>query len=136
MQDALEDLRTRLLEINDLQSAAALLSWDQSTHMPPRGAPARGRQMATLGRLAHEKLTDPEVGRLLDRLEASGATDPYDSIDASLVRVTRRDFDRATKIPAGFLADMRRHGAASYQAWTRARPANDFAAVEGMLAQT
>src|SRR4051794_37720409 len=64
----LRELRTRLLEINDLTSAAALLRWDQTTYMPPGGAAARARQLATLGRLAHEQFTDTVIGTLLDEL--------------------------------------------------------------------
>ena len=54
-----QELKTRLQEINDLNSVNALLNWDQSTYMPPGGAAARGRQQATLGRIAHEKFVDP-----------------------------------------------------------------------------
>ena len=50
---SLDTLKARLLEVDDLSNAAALLRWDQSTYMPPEGAPARGRQLATLSRLAH-----------------------------------------------------------------------------------
>ena len=64
--NTIDELKTRLLEVNDLNSANALLNWDQSTYMPPGGAAARGRQQATLARLAHEKFTDPAVGRMLD----------------------------------------------------------------------
>ena len=52
VEEKLKELRNRLVEINDLGAAAALLSWDQSTYMPPGGAAARARQLATLGRLA------------------------------------------------------------------------------------
>ena len=69
MSARLDELKARLLEVNDLGSAAAVLRWDQATYMPPGGAAARGRQTATLGRLAHEKFTDAALGRLLDELE-------------------------------------------------------------------
>ena len=62
----LDELKARLLEVYDLQMADSLLRWDQATYMPPGGAEARGRQMAMLGRIAHEKQTDPELGQLLD----------------------------------------------------------------------
>ncbi len=68
MQNKLDDLKNRLREVEDLNSASAVLSWDQATYMPPGGAPARGRQMGLLSRLAHERFTDPAVGRLLDEL--------------------------------------------------------------------
>jgi carboxypeptidase Taq len=96
---ALAELKQRLLEINDLHGAAALLNWDQATYMPKAGAPARGRQGALLARLAHERLTDPALGRLLDRLSVYAGTLPPDSDDACLLRVARRDFEKAIKLP-------------------------------------
>ena len=49
----LQELKALLLEVDDIGSAGSVLSWDQTTHMPPGGAPARGRQLATLSKLAH-----------------------------------------------------------------------------------
>jgi carboxypeptidase Taq len=113
-----------------------LLTWDQLTYMPPGGGPARGRQLATLQRLAHEKLNDPAIGRLLDRLEPEAATLPYESDEAALLRLARRRYDRATKVPPAFTAALAEHVAATYEAWVTARPANDFAAVRLLLEQT
>jgi carboxypeptidase Taq len=136
MEHKLQELKTRLMEINDLNSAAALLSWDQSTYMPPGGAEARGRQMATLGRLAQEKLVDPAIGKLLDDLRPYEESLPYDSDDASLIRVSRRTFEQAVNIPPSFVAEFTNHNALSYQAWTEARPANDFNRVRPILEKT
>ncbi len=136
MEPKLQELKKRLTEINDLDMANNLLAWDQATYMPPGGAEARGRQMATLGRLSHEKFTAPEIGRLLDDLRAYEQSLPFDSDDASLIRVTRREYERAVKVPAEFMARLNQHMAAGYQAWTAARPANDFASVRGLLERT
>ena len=57
MPDKLNELKTRLAEVDDLQQAAALLDWDQQTQMPPAGAQARAEQSATLQKIAHEKFT-------------------------------------------------------------------------------
>ncbi|MCS7062105.1 MAG: carboxypeptidase M32, partial [Anaerolineae bacterium] len=130
------ELKRRLTEVDDLYAAGALLSWDQATYMPPGGAAARSRQSATLGRLAHEKATDPVIGRLLDQLQPYADSLPYDSDDASLIRVARRRYERATKVPAEFMGHFLAHSAASYDAWTRARPANDFASVQPYLEKT
>jgi carboxypeptidase Taq len=127
------ELRRRLLEIGDLGSAGAVLNWDQATYMPKGGAAARARQGATLSRLAHEKFTDPEVGRLLDGLAAFAERLPQTSDDACLIRVVRRDYDRATRVPADFVARWSELGSTSYDAWTRARPANDFATMRSFL---
>jgi carboxypeptidase Taq len=127
------DLKRRLLEISDLGSACAVLGWDQATYMPKGGAKARARQSATLSRLAHEKFTDPAIGKLLDGLAAYAERQPYDSDDASLLRVVRRGYDKATKVPSEFVARWSEMGSASYDAWTRARPANDFATMRPYL---
>jgi carboxypeptidase Taq len=136
MSDQLNELKTRLLEIDDLDHASALLSWDQSTYMPPGGGPARGRQRATLARLAHEKFADPSIGRLLDDLRPYEESLPYDADDASLIRVTRRLYEKEIKVPGGFVSQTSEHGAASYDAWVQARPANDFSLVQPFVEKT
>jgi carboxypeptidase Taq len=136
MRDGLAELKGRLAEIYDLQSAAALLGWDQRSYMPPGGALARARQIGTLERLAHEKLTESAFGRLLDELRPLEESLPYDSDDASLIRVTQRDFDRARRIPSSFKAEYDSNAAMTYQVWTRARAEDDFAAVEPYLEKT
>lgn len=132
----LQELKKRLLEVNDLNSAVAVLSWDQSTYMPPGGAEARGRQMGTLGRLAHEKFTDVAVGKLLDDLRPYEESLPYESDEASIIRVARRNYDQLVKVPSSFVAKFSQHTAQSYQTWTEARPANDFRKVQPMLEKT
>lgn len=126
MNSKLEELKARLRDISDLSSAASLLSWDQATYMPPGGNEARSRQLALLGRLAHERATDPALGRLLDDLAPLEEQSEYDSSEASLIRIARRDYERASKVPPEFTQRFREHASKSYEAWTSARPDNDF----------
>ncbi len=136
MDDKLNELKTRMQEVGDLNSAAAVLSWDQSTYMPAGGAPARGRQLAVLGRIAQEKFIDPAVGKLLDDLQPHAESLPYDDDGAALIRATRRSYDKATKVSPAFLAEYYEHAAHAYQVWTEARPANDFKKVQPLLEKT
>ncbi len=126
-EEKLAELERRLHEIDDLTAAGAALGWDQATYMPIGGAGARGRQRAALSRLTHEKTADSTLGKLIDELEPYAATLPYDSNEASLIRIARRDFERAIKVPSDHVARASAFGAESYEAWKRARPANDFA---------
>ncbi len=136
MQKKLDELKDRLREVEDLNLVTALLNWDQSTYMPPGGAPARGRQMALVSRLAHEKFIDPAIGRLLDDLRGyEESLDPGHD-DAALIRVARRGYEKAVRVPPQLLSELSEHSARSYQTWTTARPADDFAAVEPMLEKT
>jgi carboxypeptidase Taq len=124
---ALTSLKSRLATIQDLEGATAMLSWDQQTYMPPGGAPARAEQLATLSRLGHELLVAPETGALLDQAAQEMATEAG-SDDAALVRVARRDYEKAVKLPPDLVAELARTRAMAQEVWARARASNDYAA--------
>ena len=136
METKFQELKSRLSEITDLRDAGAVLEWDQLTYLPSGGVGARGRQIATLGKIAQDRATDPELGRLLDELQPYEASLPYDSDEASLIRVARRDYEQLVKVPSSFMAEFLAHSTASYEAWANARPANDFKAVQPFLEKT
>ena len=127
MTSSYDDLRARLAEVHDIGRAAGVLGWDQRVTMPPLGAGARAEMLATLSRIAHEKFTDDEVGRLLDELRPVEESHPHDSDEASLIRVTRRDWEKARRIPTSLREEMTRAAAVGHQAWVEARQASDFA---------
>ncbi|MBK9712439.1 MAG: carboxypeptidase M32 [Kouleothrix sp.] len=127
MDDALTQLRERLAEIHDLGKAAALLSWDQQTYMPRGAVAARAEQLATLSRLSHALFIDDATGRLLDDAAPLAERQPYDSDDASLVRVARRDYEQARRLPSDFVGELSRAGATARGAWQAARQRSDFA---------
>jgi carboxypeptidase Taq len=122
-----DELLRRLGSISDLERASSLLSWDEETKMPPLGAPARAEQRATLARLAHELATAPELGALLEELRELEESSEPESFEASVVRVTRRDYEKARRVPSELQAEMTRAGSLGYRAWLEARAAGDFA---------
>jgi len=136
IQKKVTTLLELLGEVNDLQSAAALLNWDQATYMPSGGGAARGRQLATLERLAHEKFTDVAIGQLLDQLESYRQTLAPETDEAALLRETRRRYELATRVPPSFTEKMTNHVADAYEVWAKARPADDFAVVVPYLEKT
>ena len=101
---SMEALRARMAELSDLSALGRLAAWDQRTMMPPAGGPGRGEQLATLERLAHERATADEVGEWLEALEAAD----LDGLDAEIVRLARRDFDRARRVPGDLAAELAR----------------------------
>ncbi|MDW8227590.1 MAG: hypothetical protein RMJ60_07310 [Anaerolineales bacterium] len=135
-QTKLAELKSRLLEIADLNAAASVLAWDQATYMPPGGAAARGRQIALLSKLAQEKFIDSTIGKLLDDLRPYEESLPYDDDDASLIRVTRREYERALRVPPEFMARFNAHSSQAFMAWAEARPADDFKKVQPYLEKT
>jgi carboxypeptidase Taq len=131
--DALAELRRRLAQVSDLQTAQAVLEWDQQVVMPPGGAGARAHHLTTLEALRHELFTDDEVGRLLDELRPLEESLPHDDLDACLIRVTRRDWEKATRIPTELAAEIAHVTAEAHHAWVAARAASDYAAFRPWL---
>lgn len=115
-------------ELADLEGIGALLGWDQETMMPPRGVGARAHQRATLDGLAHDRLTAPRVGQLLDQLEQAAAAHPeqFDLPRRAQIRELRRDYRRAVKLPRQLVQDLAHATAIGYQTWCEARAANDW----------
>jgi len=124
---ALEQLKARMAEIGALGSAAGVLGWDQQTYMPHGGASARAAQQTVLSRVIHEMATGTETARLLEAAERAGQSLDPDSDDAAYLRVARRDFDQATKLPTALVAEIAGTSALAHEQWTQARAESDYA---------
>jgi carboxypeptidase Taq len=124
-----EQLKERLAETQDLTNAATLLSWDQRVMMPPGGAAARAEATATVSRLAQERFVTEEIGRLLEDLRDLEESSDYDSFEASLIRVTRRDYEKATRVPPELVGEMSRTSTLALAAWGPAREESSFEAL-------
>ena len=118
----LQKLRERLGTISDLGAAGLTLTWDRQTYMPEGGVRGRAEQLATLSRLAHETLVSKETGKLLNSLDG---LDP-ETDDGALVRVARRNYDKATKLPAKLVEEISRTRSLTEPAWAGARGNNDW----------
>ena len=94
--------------------------------MPPAGSDHRADHLATLRRLAHELLIDDETGRLLDELRPLEDSLEPDSDDAALIRVTRREYEKASRVPTELRAEMTRAAAQARPVWVKARAESNF----------
>ena len=129
----LEQLNTLIGEIVDLRHAADLVEWDERVYMPSGGVAVHGEMSATLRRLAHEKFTSAAVGAAIESAQRHVAGEDPHSDAARMVAVTARDFDKATRVPADFVAEHATAVSAAQHVWAQARGASDFAAFEPHL---
>ncbi|MFO7652374.1 MAG: carboxypeptidase M32 [Candidatus Krumholzibacteriia bacterium] len=129
--DLRSQYRTRVAEIHSLGSVLNLLSWDQEVSLPRGGVPARARQRSALATVVHQRLTDPELGRLLDEL-AGGKHEPFLAAD---LREMRRQRDRAVKIPSALVAAKSEAESHCHQAWADARRDDTWSVFEPHLAR-
>lgn len=124
MSEKLNQLKEILGEVSDLQHAGSILDWDQNVNMPPGGSEARGQQLATLGKIAQEKSTSEEAGRLIDDLKKE--FDGDDSDDAAMIRVAARNYEKAKRVPAEFVAEQAIVTTRAFEAWVEAKGKSDF----------
>jgi len=123
---AFERLRERLAEVTDLSHAVSFLFWDERVMMPPGGSGARAEAAATLGRVTQERFIDPEVGRLLEELRSFEESAEYDSFEASLIRVARRRYEKAVRVPPELVGKLAHASALGLAAWGAAKAQSDF----------
>lgn len=124
MSEKLNTLKEILGEVSDLGRASSVLGWDQQVNMPPGGAEARGQQLATLGKIAQEKFTADEVGRLLEDLQKE-YNDP-ETDEGAMLRVAARNYDKARRVPASFVAEQAVTSTKALEAWVEAKGKSDF----------
>jgi carboxypeptidase Taq len=127
MEEKYNQLKTLMQEIWDLSKAQQVLNWDWQTKMPPKGAPARTRQTSTLSRVIHERSTSEEVGQLLEDLTPWFDELDYDSDEAALIRLAKREYHRLTAVPTELVVEQAEARGEANVAWIKARQENDFA---------
>jgi carboxypeptidase Taq len=126
MNEKYEELKSRLAAIHDVHMARSILSWDQHTKMPPKAGDARAEHLGTLDLIAHEMFVDDEIGALLEELRPYEESLDYDSDEGSLVRITRREYEKAKRVPPELRAELTRAGAVALAAWIESRQKSDF----------
>ena len=126
MSEKLERLKSILGEVSDIGHAASLLGWDQQVNIPPKGHEARGQQLATLSKIAHERSTTDEVGKLIDDLKKEFEGADLASDEAAIIRLASRNYDKATRVPAEFIVEREVAASKAFEVWGEARAKSDF----------
>ena len=124
---AIARLNSLVRDVVDLRHAASLIGWDERVCMPSGGVPVHGEMAATIQRIAHEKLTSDELGQALDDAAREVESLAPESEPSRLVKVTARDYDRATRVPSDYVEEQARVASAAHQAWKEARQQSRYA---------
>ena len=130
---AYDELLERLRDIDLIGQIGGLVSWDQEVLMPPKAASLRAEQLAWISKTGHQRLTNPRIGKLLDKLET---TDNLDDVQAANVRLARESYDKATKLPTEFVEEMAKHRSRAQISWSEARAKDDFSIFRDDLAKS
>ncbi|TBX27911.1 carboxypeptidase M32 [Nioella sediminis] len=126
---AYDDLIAHQKDTQALSEVMGRLGWDQETMMPRGAADQRAEEMAAMESVLHARRTDPRVGDWLDRAEASG------DVARANLRLIRREYDRATKVPADLAKALAKATSRAQGIWAEARANEDVAAFLPTLAE-
>ena len=118
---ALKDLMAFQRQTEALAGVAGRLGWDQETMMPRGAAEQRGEEMAAMEGILHGRRTDPRVGEWLEQ------ADPATDAERAFVRLVRRSYDRATKVPGDLAQEIARVTSVAQGIWAEARAAEKVA---------
>ncbi len=116
---AYDELMAFQRETEALAQVAGRLGWDQETMMPRGAAEQRSEEMAAMEGVLHARRTD---GRIADWLAAAVAVD---DVSAAQLRLIRRSYDRATKVPAALAQEIARVTSMAQGIWAEARAKED-----------
>ncbi len=120
-------------DLNDLHQAQSLAQWDMQTQMPEKGSGPRGKQLVTLGKMAHELLTSGQMREYMDSLRSPAGQQSLSEADRALIREMADKFDKATKLPTELVKRYDEAQARGFNIWIRARKANDFESFKGIM---
>ncbi len=114
-------------EIALINSCQGLLRWDERTKMPPKGAKHRSNQCGLLARIAHERLTSPETGKLVEEVRNSSLAADDSSETGANIREIAYMYDKAVKVPKEWVEEFTRATTMAQSAWIEARKKSQFA---------
>jgi len=119
---AYDDLMAFQRETEALAQVAGRLGWDQETVMPRGAAAQRAEEMGAMEGVLHARRTDPRLGDWL------AAAEPADEVQAAQLRLIRRSYTRAQKVPGRLAQEIARVTSAAQGIWAEARARDDVAA--------
>lgn len=122
-----DKLLARTKELLVLNSTEQIISWDMETKMPPRGIVLRSEQLAQLSQIQHKIATDPEIGKLLDKIEKHPDFESLNQLQKRNIYLIRKNYDEQTKLPERLVVETAKQQAITIDIWKKAKAAKDFA---------
>jgi carboxypeptidase Taq len=134
-QEKLDKLKQKLTELSYLNSANALLHWDQEVNMPRGATEARSKTSSNLSKLIHEKILSDNFSELIESTKEALDENKLNDKDAAIVREAYREYKREAKLPADFVEELTKTTSKAKEAWKEAREKRDFSIFQPHLEQ-
>jgi carboxypeptidase Taq len=117
-----QEFVSQLQKMADLSSAIGLLQWDSEVYLPEDASALRGRQVALLTGIVHQEATSKQFGQLMNGL----ANEKLPLKHKTNVALALKSYNRDKKFNKDFVMKKSLAVSEAFNAWSRAKTANDF----------
>jgi carboxypeptidase Taq len=121
-----DSLMARAKDTIVLGSVASIVNWDMETKMPPRGINLRSQQLGMLSQIDHRMSTDPEIEKLLLRVEKHSYYGSLTELQKRNLYLIRKNYDEQTKLPERLVVETARQQALAIDVWKKAKAAKNY----------
>lgn len=103
------------------------VGWDTRVMMPPKGIEQRSKQLALLRSLQHKELTNPEIGKQLERACSDSNFSGLSSQEQRNIAIIDRLYKRETRIPKEFVEKYYAQVSKTEHLWEQAKQESSYA---------
>jgi carboxypeptidase Taq len=130
MEKTYNSYKEHLQKISHLNSAIALLGWDQEVYMPKSGAGVRAQQFSTLATISHELSTNPDFeATVIHLLEKSS----FGFKEKRNLEESKYEIEESKKLNSDFIKRSAVARSSAFQSWQEARQKEDFSIFQSDL---
>ena len=109
-----------------LSTAEGIIHWDMEVYMPPKAVEQRSQQLALLSRIHHKLGTNPEIGKLLNSIQADKGYDALGEVEKRNLYLINKSYQEQTALPEKLVADLAMQEAITVNLWKKAKAQKDF----------
>jgi carboxypeptidase Taq len=109
-----------------LSTAEGIIHWDMEVYMPPKAVEQRSQQLALLSRIHHKLGTNPEIGKLLNSIQADAGYQTLGEVEKRNLYLINKSYQEQTALPEELVADLAMQEVITVNAWKKARAQKNF----------
>jgi carboxypeptidase Taq len=126
IRSSYHELLSKTKDATVLGTAEAIIHWDMETMMPPGAVEQRSEQLALLSRIHHKLSIDPEIGKLLNIIQASLEHQTLNQEEQRNVYLINKNYLEQTSLPEKLVADLAKQEVLTVNIWKKAKAKNNF----------
>ncbi len=126
IESAYRELLSITKDVVVLSTAEGIIHWDMEVYMPPKAAEQRSQQLALLSRIHHKLGTNPEIGKLVNSIQADAGYQAFGEVEKRNLYLINKNYQEQTALPEKLVADLAMQEAITVNVWKKAKAQKKF----------